>query len=407
MLRRVLIVTAALGGAPLVSVAAGAAPPAIPVRITISDSVTVLGSHAEQKTYSKRFVVTKSGSKYLLQNGGLQVVETNSGTQWVPAQPEELSGDLVEGFVRTVEAWRFPAPSAASLALTPVQSATLAIDLAHCSYKGSPAAALLAYYDLETVWTDDSPDTKIEIVYDDGRVVRLESHNQQLFGLPWRIELSDGRESLSYDSEISRALLPLLDQAAPNANRFDGGLPFAGDPFLDVAGVACETSAAQKHATSKNGAMTDVYGGLREQALRTSSSVAGQPPGEPDGRPFGVVADIGFDGGSATVVAFLNGSASIYLSGGGGYIGGSGHESVASAAKRAVQAARGATGAMHPTRNFPLPTAGNVTFYVLTSRGVMTASSPEDELAETTNPLRSLYMAVQDVITQYRLINKA
>lgn len=82
MLRRVLIVTAALGGAPLVSVAAGAAPPAIPVRITISDSVTVLGSHAEQKTYSKRFVVTKSGSKYLLQNGGLQVVETNSGTQW-------------------------------------------------------------------------------------------------------------------------------------------------------------------------------------------------------------------------------------------------------------------------------------------------------------------------------------
>ena len=125
-----------------------------------------------------------------------------------------------------------------------------------------------------------------------------------------------------------------------------------------------------------------------------------------DGQPFGVVADIGFDGGSATVVALLNGSASIHLSGGGGYTGGSGHEGVASAAKRAVQAARSATGAMHPTRTFPLPTAGNVTFYVLTSRGVMTASSPEDEIVETTNLLRSLYMAVQDVITQYRLINK-
>lgn len=325
----------------------------------------------------------------------------------VPAQPEELSGDLVEGFVRTVEAWRFPAPSAASLALTPVQSATLAIDLAHCSYKGSPAAALLAYYDLETVWTDDSPDTKIEIVYDDGRVVRLESHNQQLFGLPWRIELSDGRESLSYDSEIFTRSAASSRPGRSQCESIRWRLAVCGRSVPRCCRRCVRDECGAKACYVEEWC----YDRCVRRPQRASSPNLKQRGGAAARRArrsaFGVVADIGFDGGSATVVAFLNGSASIYLSGGGGYIGGSGHESVASAAKRAVQAARGATGAMHPTRNFPLPTAGNVTFYVLTSRGVMTASSPEDELAETTNPLRSLYMAVQDVITQYRLINKA
>jgi hypothetical protein len=47
------------------------------------------------------------------------------------------------------------------------------------------------------------------------------------------------------------------------------------------------------------------------------------------------------DGGSYTVVAFADGSASIYLSTGGGHIGGVAHENVRKAAKALVDMPKG------------------------------------------------------------------
>ena len=44
---------------------------------------------------------------------------------------------------------------------------------------------------------------------------------------------------------------------------------------------------------------------------------------------------------TATIVAVSDGSASIYLSNGGGYLGGGGHESIRNAASKMVEAAGG------------------------------------------------------------------
>lgn len=83
-------------------------------------------------------------------------------------------------------------------------------------------------------------------------------------------------------------------------------------------------------ARSKKQAQTrpDVYDGLRAQVLKGTRSSFDLAPTSAPMVPWGVVMDWGVSEGSATVVALSDGHASIYLSSGGGYLGGSqSHES--------------------------------------------------------------------------------
>ncbi|MFZ0031449.1 MAG: hypothetical protein WAK84_06220 [Candidatus Cybelea sp.] len=140
--------------------------------------------------------------------------------------------------------------------------------------------------------------------------------------------------------------------------------------------------------------------------MRTTSATAGAPPNQPEDTPYGLVTDLTVSGGTYSVVAMIGGAASIYLGSGGGYIGGGeGHEAIKRAAMNAVEVARGVANQMRATRDYPLPRPGYVQFYVLTRAGVTSASIAETALRNPSQPLSGLYEAVQDVITQYRLIN--
>jgi hypothetical protein len=116
--------------------------------------------------------------------------------------------------------------------------------------------------------------------------------------------------------------------------------------------------------------------------------------------------DWGVPKGSATVVAMSDASASVYLSRGGGFIGGSSHQSVRKAAQQTVTVADKVQPQMHPTTVFPLPQPGEVIFYALTDSGVFTISAPETHLKSGRSPLSELANAAQDVITQYRLMQQ-
>jgi hypothetical protein len=167
-----------------------------------------------------------------------------------------------------------------------------------------------------------------------------------------------------------------------------------------LQGDVREARGGPKHTN-----MNDMYLSLRERALRTNGQTAGGLPSDPAEQPFGLVADMAFPNGNATVIAMISGAASIYLSSGGGYIGGEGHEAIRKAAKHAVETAREAVAYMHPTKEYPLPEAGQVRFYALTRGGVMSGWASEAKLENSRNPFNKLYAAVQGVITQYRLIN--
>ena len=151
-----------------------------------------------------------------------------------------------------------------------------------------------------------------------------------------------------------------------------------------------------------------IYFGLRNLILQGSRAKFGIGPGSKPTQPFGVLMDWGVPAGSATVVAMADGTASVYLSSGGGFIGGGqSHESLRSAAKKTVEVANDVQPLMHLTTTYPLAQRGQVNFYVLTDTGVFTASASEDDLRNHRGPFYKLGDAAQSIITDYRLIQKA
>lgn len=137
---------------------------------------------------------------------------------------------------------------------------------------------------------------------------------------------------------------------------------------------------------------------MRRQALEL------QLPQADRGGVHVVLMDWHVDKGTVTVVAAADGSASLYLSTGGGYIGGS--EKVPAIRKAALHAIALATSLrfhFERTETSPLPSLGDVTFYVNTGAGVSCAVAAESRLRAGTDPLAGLSGAMQRIVTEYRL----
>jgi len=116
--------------------------------------------------------------------------------------------------------------------------------------------------------------------------------------------------------------------------------------------------------------------------------------------------ETGFPEGTATLVTLADGSASLYLSSGGGTIGGGEHEAVANASRAMVTLSATFLSQMIVVTSFPLPMARITTFFVRTDSGVFSISAPEESLGEGQHALSPLFYAGQEVITQLRLIEE-
>jgi hypothetical protein len=147
----------------------------------------------------------------------------------------------------------------------------------------------------------------------------------------------------------------------------------------------------------------EVYLGLRNSMLQGSRSKFNLAAASSPTEPWGVAMDWGVEKGTVTVVALSDGSASVYFSTGGGYIGGGGQEPIRKAAKKAVDAARSVQASTRAATAFPLPQRGGVIFYLLTDKGAFAANTTEAEVSAGSHPFRELGDAMQGVITQYRL----
>jgi len=115
--------------------------------------------------------------------------------------------------------------------------------------------------------------------------------------------------------------------------------------------------------------------------------------------------DWGVNNGTATVVAVADGTVSIYLSGGGGSLGGGqGHAAIRAAGQKFLNLAKESLPRMQKTTEYPLPGRGQVYFYVRTTEGVFTARTSQEELNSRSHPFRYLGDAAQEIITQYRQV---
>ena len=152
--------------------------------------------------------------------------------------------------------------------------------------------------------------------------------------------------------------------------------------------------------------MTDraeVYRGLRDRALHSTPADLGLNAEGALSDAFGVVMDWSLSQGVATVVALETGDASIYLSSGGGMIGGGAHDSVKAAARSFVAIAAQHATELSATDVFPIPRDGFTRFYLLTRGGVVDAEAPTQELGQGIHPLSPLFHAGQEVISTLRV----
>jgi len=148
------------------------------------------------------------------------------------------------------------------------------------------------------------------------------------------------------------------------------------------------------------------YVELRHQALHRSRVELGLPKPSEATRPWGVLMETTYEEASVTVFAVSDGNASIYLSTGGGFIGGVGHETVRRAAVNMVRVAGTLASLLSPAETYPLPDRGRTIFYVRTEAGVLTGGATEAELGQRRHQLSELFFAGQDVITQFRLVSE-
>jgi len=100
----------------------------------------------------------------------------------------------------------------------------------------------------------------------------------------------------------------------------------------------------------------------------------------------------------------LTGDASLYISSGGGIIGGIGHENVRRAAIAFVRESAGYLNQMASTSDFPYPPPAHVRFYVRTREAVYVTERREQDLGEKRDALWPLFYAGQNVLTELRTV---
>jgi hypothetical protein len=141
-----------------------------------------------------------------------------------------------------------------------------------------------------------------------------------------------------------------------------------------------------------------IYPMIRENALKLRLDNL------PDDAVHALLMDWQIGNGTMTVLAAADGTASVYLSSGGGFIGGGQkYPEIHDAAIHAVHLATDLVSNFESTEAYDLPAAGDVFFYRTTNRDVRRAVAKEADLISGKDPLADLGAMMQEIITQYRL----
>ena len=144
------------------------------------------------------------------------------------------------------------------------------------------------------------------------------------------------------------------------------------------------------------------YEALRQMALRATPALASFDTSSTDRTVYGAVLDWGFDGYSATAFALFDGTASLYLSTGGGVIGGHGHDWARSAGVAFICAFEPFVATMNSDPGGDLPPPGSTDLRALTTRGRLVVRATTDQLSNRQHPMAPVWMAGQELIAALR-----
>jgi hypothetical protein len=121
---------------------------------------------------------------------------------------------------------------------------------------------------------------------------------------------------------------------------------------------------------------------------------------------YSVIMDWGIDTATATIVSYQTGDASMYLSSGGGVIGGGQHQNVSSAAKKFVNLAQTYLGKATKTETNSLPQQDEVKFYLLTNKGTFVGQEVMRNFENNTSTWLPLFEEGNKVLSELRLTSE-
>jgi len=147
------------------------------------------------------------------------------------------------------------------------------------------------------------------------------------------------------------------------------------------------------------------YLDLRNLALGATMEQIGVQFPSDQTKIYGVIMDWDVGEGTATLVAFLSGDASLYLSSGGGVIGGSGHDNVKKAAAVFIKKAGEYLSKTTKTDSTPLPSKDGVKFYFLTNKGKFVGQEEVKNFDNNSSPWLDLFEEGNKLITEIRMVS--
>ena len=145
------------------------------------------------------------------------------------------------------------------------------------------------------------------------------------------------------------------------------------------------------------------FNDLREMALSVTPDQLGIENTKGETNVFGIVMDWDLGNGIVTVAAYETGDASMYLSSGGGVIGGGQHENVRQAVFPYIKLGQNFLTMAEKTKTTPLPDKDCVRFYFLTNDETYYSQEKMKNIENENSDWLKLFEEANKVLTELRL----
>jgi hypothetical protein len=145
------------------------------------------------------------------------------------------------------------------------------------------------------------------------------------------------------------------------------------------------------------------YNEMRKMAFSVTTKDLGIEIPNDSIKVYGIITDLAMDDGVATVVTFLTGDASIYLSSGGGFIGAGQHESVKKVTTEFVNDSHLISFKGKPFENPNLPEDGYASFYFLSNMSQTKISEKISKMENGESEFSELFFSLNKVISEIRI----
>jgi hypothetical protein len=146
------------------------------------------------------------------------------------------------------------------------------------------------------------------------------------------------------------------------------------------------------------------YRELRNLALQTKPKDLGLSFQSSKKTVFGIVMDWHVQNGTASVISFITGDASICFSSGGKIAGADTHYNVKAKAMEFVEKAQLLINKTSKSNLSPLPGDNNVIFYMITNKGIYSIEEDLDNISNHSSIWVDLFLTGNEVITELRKI---